>query len=75
MLRFVIALCFACYLGLVSAVAGAAHPHDRALECEKIKQEIRYIQSEMRAGYSRAEGEKLERRLRRLRALRAKACC
>jgi len=47
---------------------------DRDLKCEEIKQEIRIIQSKMRAGYSRAEGEKLEARLRKLRALRSKAC-
>lgn len=47
---------------------------DRDLKCEEIKQEIRTIQSKMRAGYSRAEGEKLEARLRKLRALRSRAC-
>ena len=47
---------------------------DRELECEKIKQKISQIQSKMRSGYTRAEGEKLEAELRRLRALRRKAC-
>ena len=47
---------------------------DRDLECEKIKQKIHRIQSKMRSGYTRAEGEKLEAELRRLRALRQKAC-
>jgi hypothetical protein len=63
-------------LWLLALLAGGAvaHPGDRALECEKVKQEIRYIQSKMRAGYSRAEGERMERRLRKLRALRRKAC-
>ena len=42
--------------------------------CEEIKQEIREIRSRMRAGYTRAQGEKLEARLRKLRTLRRKAC-
>lgn len=51
-----------------------ADQRDRELRCEEIKQEIREIHSKMRAGYTRAQGEKLEARLRKLRALRAKAC-
>ena len=47
---------------------------DETLRCEEIKQKIRLIQSKMRAGYTRAEGEKMEAELRRLRALRRKAC-
>jgi hypothetical protein len=47
---------------------------DRAFECEKIKQKIAEIRSRMRAGYTRAQGERMEAELRRLRALRAKAC-
>ena len=43
-------------------------------ECEKVKQKIRHVQSRMRAGYTRAQGEKLEAELRRLRALRRKTC-
>ena len=58
----------------VPAEADSNSRRDRQLECEKIKQEIREIQSKMRSGYTRAQGEKLEERLRKLRALRAKAC-
>ena len=47
---------------------------DTALECEKIKQKIRHIQSRMRSGYTRAQGERMEAELRRLRAMRRKAC-
>jgi len=43
-------------------------------KCAKINQQIRLVQSKMRAGYTRAQGEKLEARLRKLRAERAKAC-
>ena len=44
------------------------------LECEKTKQKIRKIQSQMRQGYTRARGERLEAELRRLRELRRKRC-
>lgn len=52
----------------------AAHPPDAELDCKRVKDEIRYVQAKMRAGYTRAQGEKLEARLRKLRAKRAKAC-
>ena len=66
------ALIIAAMLLLAQPVMG--HDADRELRCEEIKQEIRIVQSKMRAGYTRAEGEKLRARLRKLRALRAKAC-
>ena len=59
---------------LLIASAAPAAPPDRQLECTKIKQRIQSIQSKMRAGYTRAQGEKLQAELRRLRALRRKAC-
>jgi hypothetical protein len=43
-------------------------------KCAKTEQQIRLVQSKMRAGYTRAQGEKLEARLRKLRAERARAC-
>ena len=55
-------------------LATMADARDREIECEKIKQDIRMIQSKMRAGYTRAEGEKLRAKLRKLRALRSKVC-
>jgi hypothetical protein len=54
--------------------ASDAAAMDRAFECEKIKQKIEKIRSRMRAGYTRAQGERMEEELRRLRALRSKAC-
>ena len=54
--------------------AAADSRRDRQLACEEIKQEIKEIQSRMRSGYTRAQGEKLAAKLRKLRALRAKAC-
>ena len=59
---------------LLTLPAAADSRRDRQLECERIKQDIREIRSKMRSGYTRAQGEKLEARLRKLRALRAKAC-
>ena len=59
---------------LVFAIPVTSSDADRKLKCEEIKQDIRLIQSKMRAGYSRAQGEKLRAKLRKLRALRSKAC-
>ena len=52
----------------------AARNIDAALECKKIKQKIRHIRSRMRSGYTRAQGERMEAELRRLRAMRRKTC-
>ena len=54
--------------------AGSAHEQSEQARCEKTDQQIRLVQSKMRAGYTRAQGEKLEARLRKLRAERAKYC-
>ena len=43
-------------------------------KCRKVKDDIRYVQSRLRAGYTRAEGEKLEARLRKLRKTRRLVC-
>lgn len=59
---------------LMLAIPVSGSDTDRELKCEEIKQDIREIQSKMRAGYTRAQGEKLRARLRKLRALRSKAC-
>ncbi len=42
--------------------------------CAEVKEKIRNIQSKMRSGYTRAQGEKYEQRLRELRARRYKLC-
>lgn len=42
--------------------------------CAEVKQEIRNIESKMRAGYTRAQGEKYEAKLRKLKAKRSKLC-
>ncbi len=43
-------------------------------ECEKTRQKIEQIQSKMRQGYTRKQGEKMEAELRKLRAIRFKQC-
>lgn len=50
----------------------AARNDDR--QCRKTKEKIRAVQSRMRSGYTRAQGEKLEAELRKLRAKRKKVC-
>ena len=62
------------WLGTLPVSGSITHPDNPPLKCEEIKQEIRFIQSKMRAGYTRAQGEKMEAKLRKLRALRKKAC-
>lgn len=56
------------------AMPAAAHDYCAKAECEKVKQKIRKIEARMRAGYTRAQGERLSARLRELRAERSKRC-
>ena len=51
-----------------------AHESCAKAECEETKQKIRQIQSKMRSGYTRKQGEKMETDLRKLRAIRSKKC-
>lgn len=64
----IIALCF------LLTTEGIAHEVDRKVECSKINDEIRLIQSRMRAGYTRAQGERMETQLRKLRKKRKSKC-
>ena len=43
-------------------------------KCAAVKKKIRHIRSRMRAGYTRAQGERLERQLRKLRKDRRSKC-
>ncbi len=52
----------------------SAHEYCSKAECEETKQKIRKIQSKMRQGYTRKQGEKMEADLRKLRAIRFKKC-
>ena len=51
-----------------------AKSRDEEAACAEVKQEIREIEARMRAGYTRAQGEKYEAKLRKLRAKRRKLC-
>ncbi len=55
-------------------VTPAAAHDDLKAKCEETKQKIKKLESRMRAGYSRAQGEKWRDRLRELRAVRSKQC-
>ena len=58
--------------GTASAAAVAAGCGES--DCDEIKAEIREIEARMRAGYTRAQGEKFEAKLRRLKRERKTAC-
>lgn len=58
---------------LLIAAGADAHDCEPSL-CEKIKAEIRHVQSQMRQGYSAAKGIRLDEKLRKLRTRRNKAC-
>ncbi len=59
---------------ILLAPDASAHESCAKAECEETKQKIRQIQSKMRSGYTRKQGEKMEADLRKLRAIRAKKC-
>jgi len=61
---------------LLLVLAGQGHTkHDRdALACDEVKQAIREIEARMRAGYTRAQGERYEAKLRKLKRRRSKLC-
>ncbi len=67
--RWIIALAL-----LIVSIQGNAKPDCDAIACGEVKQAIREIESRMRAGYSRAQGERFEARLRRLKRKRSKLC-
>jgi hypothetical protein len=61
-------------LSLLLTTASMTHEQANKAECKKINQKIRHIQSRMRSGYTRAEGERLEALLRKLRQQRKSKC-
>ena len=63
-----------CSILLALSPQGNAHDDRKQVECEKTKQKIKKLQSRMRRGYSRAQGEKWQDQLRELRALRGQFC-
>jgi hypothetical protein len=51
-----------------------AHEVTDKAECTAIKEKIRHIQSKMRSGYTRTQGERMEAQLRKLRERRRAKC-
>jgi hypothetical protein len=51
-----------------------AKSREEEAACAAVKEDIREIEARMRAGYTRAQGEKYEARLRKLKAKRRKLC-
>ena len=51
-----------------------AHGVADKAECTAIKEKIRHIHSRMRSGYTRAQGERMEAQLRKLREQRRAKC-
>lgn len=54
--------------------AGSARTNCDKHACSEIKQEIRDIEARMRSGYTRAQGEKYEAKLRKLKRKRKHVC-
>ena len=61
------------FLILVHTPAEAHNKCDKAM-CAEVKEKIRTIESKLRSGYSRAQGERYEAKLRELKAKRYKLC-
>ncbi len=61
-------------LTLMLTISADASPKTDAAACAEVKEKIRTIESRMRAGYTRAQGERYNEKLRALKAKRAKLC-
>ena len=62
-----------CLVALLPTVSQARNECEK-LACAAVKEKIRTIESKMRAGYTRAQGEKYEARLRELKTKRHRLC-
>ena len=69
MIRYVVLV-----LGLLCAMDSDARTKAEKAACAKVKEQIKTVESKMRSGYSRAQGEKYEAKLRELRAERRHLC-
>jgi hypothetical protein len=58
---------------LAAPYVDAASNKDKAA-CAEVKEKIHNIESRMRAGYTRAQGERYNEKLRELKAKRSKLC-
>ena len=61
-------------LGVLCFAESDARTKSEAADCAEVKEKIRNIESRMRSGYTRAQGEKYEEKLRELRARRRHLC-
>lgn len=61
-------------LGVLFIAAADASTKSEKAACAKVKQQISTIEAKMRSGYTRAQGEKYEAKLRELRAERYHLC-
>lgn len=59
---------------LLAPVAGAARSNCDKLACNEVKEDIRDIEARMRSGYTRAQGERYEAKLIKLKRKRKKIC-
>ena len=59
---------------LIAGSPADAHRFCSEAECASVKEKIRTVESRMRSGYTRAQGERYEAQLRELRAKRRKLC-
>ena len=62
------------FIVLLAAPVGAAPSKAEKAACAEVKEKIRTIESRMRSGYTRAQGERYEERLRELKAKRYELC-
>lgn len=66
--RTIVLLCL-----LVAFDGIAASPCNKAA-CSEVRAQIREVEAKMRSGYTRAQGERYEARLRRLKNKRFRVC-
>lgn len=59
---------------LLAPVTGAARSNCDKLACSEVKEEIRDIEARMRSGYTRAQGERFEAKLSKLKRKRKTIC-
>lgn len=69
---FVIFVIFA--LTFLLPTGTTAHEDVDKAQCAAVKKKIRHIRSRMRAGYTRAQGERMESQLRKLKKDRRLKC-
>ena len=73
-MRFLTTIAFSLLLSFQVPSDGITRESDDKAECSRIKEKIRHIQSRMRSGYTRAQGERMEAQLRKLRKQRKSKC-